>query len=145
MRLFGSEKGMTVLVVDDDVIVRMVISDYLRHCGYRVIEAANGDEAVALLANARIPIHVVLSDVKMPGELDGFGLSQWIRSNRPGVHVILAGTVGRAVDAATDLCENGPRPQPYEPEAVANQIKRLSARRQKKKKGSQPRSRRQLA
>ena len=39
----------TVLVIDDEVIARMVISEYLRHCGYRVIEAANSDEALAVL------------------------------------------------------------------------------------------------
>ncbi len=39
----------TILVVDDEVLIRMPIAEYLRDCGYRVVEAANGDEAIAVL------------------------------------------------------------------------------------------------
>jgi hypothetical protein len=51
-RSFGTSIE-TVLVVDDEVVARMVISEYSRHCGYRVIEAANSDEALAVLAACR--------------------------------------------------------------------------------------------
>jgi CheY-like chemotaxis protein len=43
----------TVLVVEDDVLIRMPISQYLRDCGYRVIEAANADEAMAVLVDEK--------------------------------------------------------------------------------------------
>ena len=47
------------------------------------------------------------SDIDMPGAVDGFELAKWIREHRPGLDVLLAGTVPRAVESAEDLCERG--------------------------------------
>jgi CheY-like chemotaxis protein len=119
-----------VLVVEDDVLVRLVIAAYLRDCGYRVFEAANGDEAIKLLARDEASIGVVLTDVEMPGQTDGFALAQWIRRERPGVELVIAGTPARAADAAGDLCEEGPqRAKPYEPSLALDRIRRLLAMR----------------
>jgi CheY-like chemotaxis protein len=124
----------TILVVEDDVLIRMVISQYLRECGYRVVEASNADEAVIVLQEPELRIDVVLSDVEMPGSMDGFGLSQWIRQHRQGLDIILVGTPARAADAAADLCESGPMlAKPYEPQLVVDRIRRLSAERQSRK------------
>ena len=119
----------TVLVVNDEVLIRLAISEYLRDCGYRAIEAANADEAISVLEHAKVQVDIVFTDVKMPGSTDGFGLSQWIRANRPGLDVVLAGTVPRAVDAASDLCEGGSAPNPYDPQVVLDRIRRLLASR----------------
>ena len=118
----------TVLVVEDEVLIRLSISQYLRDCGYRVIEAANADEAILVLQDG-MRVDVVLTDVQMAGTMDGFGLSQWVRSNRPGLEVILAGSVNRAVSAAADLCEenNGVIAKPYDPQVVLDRIRRLLA------------------
>jgi response regulator RpfG family c-di-GMP phosphodiesterase len=64
------EQRQTILVVDDEVIIRTAISEYLRDCGYKVIEAASVDEAVLVLQQAEITVHIVLSDVEMPGARD---------------------------------------------------------------------------
>jgi CheY-like chemotaxis protein len=106
----------TVLVVEDEVFIRMVISDYLRGCGYKVIEAVSADEALAVLQNKETHVDVVFSDVEMPGSLDGFGLSNWIHKNRSDLIVILAGTVAGAAKSAEKLCEAGHLPKPYEPD-----------------------------
>jgi DNA-binding NtrC family response regulator len=107
----------------------MAIAQYLRDCGYKVIEAASADEAMAVLQDAEIAVDIVFSDIEMPGSVDGFGLSKWIRAHRPGLDVILAGTVPRAVNAASELCEQGPVPKPYEAQAVHDHIRRLLATR----------------
>jgi DNA-binding LytR/AlgR family response regulator len=73
----------------------------------------------------------VFSDIEMLGSIDGFGLAKWIRDHRPGLDVILAGTVSRAVDAAKDLCEEGPVPKPYESQVVYDRIRRLLAARKR--------------
>jgi CheY-like chemotaxis protein len=120
----------TVLVVEDDVLVRLVIAAYLRECGYRVLEAANADEAVRLLERDAARIDVVLTDVEMPGEMDGFALAQWLRRERPQVEVLMAGTPARAADAAGDLCEQSPAStRPDSPTAVLARIRRLLAMR----------------
>jgi len=124
----------TVLVVEDEVYVRMIISEYLRGCGYKVIEAANADEALIVLQAHDIPVDVVFSDIEMPGSMDGFALAQWVRTHRPGLEVMLAGSVKRAVSAATELCDEGTLPKPYEPQIVSDRIRRLIAARTARKK-----------
>jgi DNA-binding NtrC family response regulator len=118
-----------VLVVEDDVLIRMPIAQYLRDCGYRVIEAANADEAMAVLLHEETNVDVIFSDIEMPGSVDGFELAKWIREHRPGVDVMLAGTVSRAVNAAKELCDTNPLPKPYTSQAVHDQIRRLLAAR----------------
>lgn len=124
-----SQAQETILVVEDDVLVRMPIAQYLRDCGYRVIEAVNADEAMAVLSHQETVVDVVFSDIEMPGSVDGFGLAKWIRKHRPGLDVVLAGTVPRAVESAKDLCEQAPIPKPYEAQTVYNHIRRLLAAR----------------
>lgn len=126
----GSSTSDTVLVVDAEVLVRIVICDYLRQCGYKVIEAANGDEALLVLQQADLAVDVILSETQMPGAVDGFGLAQWARANRPGLDVILVGSPARAANAAAELCESGPMlAKPYDPQLVVDRIRRLLAAR----------------
>jgi CheY-like chemotaxis protein len=123
-----------VLVVEDEILIRMVIADYLRSCGYRVIEATSADEAMIVLQHQEFEVDVVFSDIEIPGTMDGFELSTWLRTHRPGVDVILAGSVARAVDAAAGLCDSGPVPKPYEPRMAADRIRQLMALRSARKK-----------
>jgi DNA-binding NtrC family response regulator len=125
----------TVLVVEDEVLIRLVIAQYLRDCGYRVIEAAHADEALLVLRKSELAIDVVFTDVEMPGSMDGFALAHWVRSNRPGMDVILTGSVNRAVQAASDLCEEQSNvPKPYDPQNVHDRILRLLASRRPPKR-----------
>jgi CheY-like chemotaxis protein len=126
----STDGAETVLVVEDEVLIRMVISEYLRGCGYKVIEAANADEAIVVLQQQELTIDVVFTDIEMPGSMDGFGLSRWIRVNRPSLEVILVGSPERAADVAGELCESGPTlSKPYEPQVVLDRIKRFLAER----------------
>jgi len=124
----SADPGPTVdiiLVVESDVMVRHALSEYLRHCGYRVIEAATAQEAKTLLT-ANIPLDVVFSAVDLEEPAEGFGLSKWVRENRPGVEIILSGSVVKAAQHAGDLCEEGPHlAKPYEPQQVVEWIKKL--------------------
>lgn len=124
----GDERTV-VLVVEDEVLIRMVVAEYLRDCGYVVIEAGSAQEALALF-KADVEVDVVFSDIQMPGEMDGFGLAQWVREYRPGVQVILTSGAASAADRAADLCEDGPLLQkPYESDEVDRRIKQLLATR----------------
>lgn len=127
--LAKTEIQETILVVEDDVLVRMPISQYLRDCGYKVIEAVNANEATAILLHHATVVDLVFSDIEMPGSIDGFGLAKWIREHRPGLDVILTGTLPRTVDCAKELCEQGPLPKPYDAQVVHNHIRRLLAAR----------------
>jgi len=78
----------TVLVVEDEMMVRMPIAEYLRDCGYNVVEAGDASEAIAAM-DTEVPVSLVFSDVRMPGQMDGFGLAEWFRSHYPSVPVLL--------------------------------------------------------
>src|SRR5262249_50315197 len=108
----------------------MPISQYLRDCGYKVIEAANAEEAMTVLSHKETTIDIVFTDIEMRGAVDGFGLAQWVRQHRPGLEVLLAGTLPRTVQQAKELCEDGPIPKPYDALAVHDRIRKLLATRQ---------------
>ncbi len=80
--------GETVLVVDDDPLVRGAVSETLRDLRYRVLEAADADTALLLLE--RVAVDAVLSDVMMPGSMDGVAFAHAARVRFPGIPVILA-------------------------------------------------------
>jgi DNA-binding response OmpR family regulator len=115
-----------VLVVEAEVLIRLVLADYLRECGYRVFEAAHAEEAVEVLESPDVSVDVVFSDVQMPGSMDGFSLARWVRANKPGVQVILTSSVERSADIAATLCEAGPLlEKPYHPKDVVSRIRNL--------------------
>jgi DNA-binding response OmpR family regulator len=64
----------------DDALVGMPVSEYLRHCGYRVLEAANSDEALLLSHNPDTQVDVVMIDVGGSGAMSGFKLTQWVHA-----------------------------------------------------------------
>jgi CheY-like chemotaxis protein len=124
----GDAASASVLVVEPDILVRMVIADYLRDCGYKVVEGVNADEALAVLG-AGTKIDVILTEVQLSGSLDGFGLVRQIRENHPEIDVILTSGVARAADKAGDLCDDGPLEKPYHPQEIVRRINLLRERR----------------
>lgn len=113
----------TVLVVEDELLIRLDIADYLRGHGYHVVEAGSGDEAVAAL-KADVDIAVVFTDVSMPGSLDGLGLARWVRRERPGLGVILTSGVARIPQELQDLFTHGPlMAKPYDRGEVERRIR----------------------
>lgn len=117
-----------ILVVEDEVLVRSVVAAYLRECGFDVIEAGGAEEAIRVL-QAEIRVDIVFSDVNMPGSMDGFGLAQWVRRERPWLKVILTSGAARTAQAAGDLCESGPiLAKPYDHAELEQHIRALLAR-----------------
>jgi CheY-like chemotaxis protein len=78
-----------ILLVEDEVLVRMLIAEELRDNGYCVLEAANYDEALALLCSME-SIDLVLTDVKMPGTFDGLDLARVVRQGWPEVKLVVS-------------------------------------------------------
>ena len=129
-RSTSGETASSILIVDADIVSRHVIADYLRHCGYAVVEAANTDEALVALQEPTLEIDVILCDVSALGSQSGFELAGWVRAHRPGLEVRLASGADTAARTAADLCGSGPHlKRPYEPDAVVDYIKRLRASR----------------
>ncbi|MCB0325249.1 MAG: response regulator, partial [Bdellovibrionales bacterium] len=83
--LRGSE---TILLVDDESVVRCMMRDTLELFGYKVIEAARGTEALQALSRYDRQIHLLLTDLSMP-EMDGFELTTHVRSLRPSIRTLI--------------------------------------------------------
>lgn len=87
----GTEQR-TVLVVEDEVVLRMAVSAHLRDVGFIVVEAVSADEAIELVSANRA-IQLVFSDVMMPGTMNGNELAAWISGRYPEIRVLLASGV----------------------------------------------------
>lgn len=133
MRAATANKAFpTVLLVEEDVLIRMPLAAYLRDCGYKVVEAVSSTEALMVLQQPDVTVDALFADAQLTGGMDGFGLAQWMRLNRPQSQIVLAGTPARAVAEAGRLCEEGPMlAKPYEPQIVENRIRQLLAARQR--------------
>lgn len=96
-----------VLVVEDEILIRMAIADHLRDLGFKVYEAANAHEAVDLLSHYGDEIDAVFSDIMMPGEMDGIALVDWIGRNCPAVPIILTSGVSDMGKTVLDMRNAG--------------------------------------
>jgi CheY-like chemotaxis protein len=107
-------------VVEDEILIRLMMSEGLRDEGYHVIEAFNADEALVILETA-IP-DILVTDVRMPGSLDGLGLLRVVRAKLSDLPVII--TSGHldpgqaAVEGATQFV-----PKPYTVETLVREIR----------------------
>jgi CheY-like chemotaxis protein len=79
---------MKIMVVDDEPMLRLMYSDVLRDAGHSVLEARTADEGLSMLEDGH-PIRVVVTDVHMPGTLDGFEFASEICRRWPSVGVVI--------------------------------------------------------
>jgi two-component system, response regulator PdtaR len=107
-----------VLVVEDEVLVRMVIADKLREAGYVVIEVADAQQALDALAHC-FDVRVIVSDIQMPGSLDGRGLAHAVRSAYPAIKIVLTSGHFAQVDSAA---HDGFFPKPYDAAQIIRHI-----------------------
>lgn len=122
-----------VILLDADVVVRHVLAEYLRTCGYQVVEAVSSEDVLSILKHGEPRIDTVLADVNAPGTIAGFALLRHLKTHFPDVDVVLAGSRTKAADEVADLCEEGPTlARPYEPQLVLAEIRRLIAARERK-------------
>jgi CheY-like chemotaxis protein len=75
-----TQDQQTVLIVEDEHLIRMVLADALENAGYYVLEASNALEAIGIIGN-HPSIDVVITDVDMPGALDGLDLMRLVSLN----------------------------------------------------------------
>jgi len=111
----------TILLVEDDVLERMSPADQLRSAGYVVLEAWNADEALDLLN--RNGVQVVLSDIRLPGRMDGVELAHVIREQNPRIKIVLAS--GQSFSTRHWFDTDGFFPKPYNAVRLIEHIKRL--------------------
>jgi PAS domain S-box-containing protein len=111
----------TILLAEDEAGIRAMTRAYLEGLGYRVLEAANGTEAIALSKEYRGAIHLVVTDVMMPG-VRGDAVVKAIRQERPGTQAIfISGFAdGTTVERSLEILE-----KPFEFPELAHRIRML--------------------
>ncbi|MER2265442.1 response regulator [Methylobacterium oxalidis] len=116
-------RPVAILVVEDEVMVRMIATDILADEGFRVIEARDAKEALTLL-EARTDVRVVFTDCNMPGEIDGIGLAHLVHRRWPQIGIIV--TSGRVRPAPGDLPQ-GARfvAKPYRRSTLLDEVREL--------------------
>jgi CheY-like chemotaxis protein len=113
-----------VLVVEDDYLLRLDAADMIEAADFEVIQAANADEAIAIL-ESRNDIAVVFTDVQMPGSMDGLRLARAVRGRWPPIKIIT--TSGQRIIEELDLPEGGRfLPKPYNPTQVSGVLRELT-------------------
>ncbi len=119
-----------VLLVEDEVLIRLATADHLRLCGFKVVEAGTATEAQELIL-AGLKVDLVFSDITMPGGLDGIGLAKWLEQTTADLPVMLASGVPRALDGAKQSCPNvrAISNKPYDGDEVVAQIRAILAAR----------------
>jgi CheY-like chemotaxis protein len=105
-----------ILVVEDSPLIRMGAVDLVVAAGFQALEASDADEAIRIL-EGRPDIHLVFTDVGMPGSMDGIKLTHYIRGRWPPVKLIV--TSGKMIVGETHLPQ-GARffPKPYDETAI---------------------------
>jgi CheY-like chemotaxis protein len=79
----------TILVVEDEFLIRLDTVDRLEGAGFVVIEAGDADEAIHILETST-EIRILFTDVEMPGSMDGFALARIARNRWPPIEIIVA-------------------------------------------------------
>jgi DNA-binding NtrC family response regulator len=130
---FTLDGAVLVIVVEPDILVRITIAEFLRDCGYKVIEAAAAAD-VSTVLDAGVRLDIVFTEVRLRGGTDGFTLAKNLRQTHPHIDVILTSGIEAAAEKSKDLCDDGPIKKPYHPQDVAGRIKLLIERRRSSKK-----------
>jgi CheY-like chemotaxis protein len=102
MAQFARLKPATILVVEDDLLVQMELADWLAELGLTVLTADNADEAIALL-DTHPEIGLLLTDIQMPGSMDGIRLAHHVAERWPPVRIIVTSGIFRTQLAALPL------------------------------------------
>ena len=115
----------TVLVAEDEVFTLMATAEALMEAGFQVILATTADEALQILLSST-PIDLVLTDIRMPGSIDGLGLAHRVRSEWPDMKIVFMSAhlrdMSEAAVADAFLCK------PFPLSSVIDCVERLLAK-----------------
>jgi PAS domain S-box-containing protein len=120
----------TLLIVEDDASVRLLLSRVLHSLGYQVIEATNGPEAVRLWQEHRARIDLLFTDMVMPHGMSGLALAELLRAERPELPVVIASGYNTETVELTDAVAHGIvyLPKPFELSELGKTLKRCLER-----------------
>ncbi len=115
----------TVLIVEDEFFIRYTIAEFLREEGYHILEAENAEAALSAFRGGT-HVDVMFTDIRMPGEMDGLGLADEVRSRWPHTKIIMtSGYAPELLTARRAAARGEVLSKPYRPHAVLATIRAL--------------------
>jgi CheY-like chemotaxis protein len=116
----------TVVVAEDEILIRVLAADVLTEAGFDVIEVGNADEALTTLQSRPWAIHLLFTDIHMPGQMSGLELAHHVRRNWPHMALLIASGQDNPLPAALP---DGSifLTKPYDPDHVVLHAKTLTA------------------
>jgi CheY-like chemotaxis protein len=115
----------TILVAEDEVLIRFMTAEDLRRAGYTVLEAGNAADALTLL-RSNTPVDLLLTDIRMPGSMDGAELASVARELWPAMKIIVLSAY--PPQPPTPEIVDGFIAKPYDPRLFLTRIKELLKR-----------------
>lgn len=116
---------MNILVVEDEPLIRLGIAGLAEEWGYGAIEAGDASEAIQVI-EGRDDVDLVITDIDMPGTMDGLVLAHLIRTRWPAIRVIV--TTGKVAVSQSDLPAGVPfLPKPCREDLLLETVRRLTA------------------
>ena len=109
-----------VMVVEDEFLIRIMITDELRNAGYEVVECGTADDAIDVLRSG-VSIGVMFTDIRMPGSMDGASLVQAARREFPELRIVTTSGEKRPETLTGQFV-----PKPYSPRGVVQLIDALT-------------------
>jgi CheY-like chemotaxis protein len=112
----------TVLLVEDEVLIRLMIAEVLRDRGMQVLEASSAEEALTVLESA-LPVHLLFTDIHLPGAMNGVALANLAHERYPHLKLIITSSqppVGDSGAVADTFI-----PKPYDLPAVIERVEAL--------------------
>lgn len=111
----------TILVVEDDAIVRMLIVDVLEELEFHVLEAADAEEALKLVESTAQIIDLMMTDVGLP-DMDGKQLATKVRELRPSLPILFASGYAENIDMPADMQVIG---KPFSIDQLRDKVKSM--------------------
>ena len=118
------ERRSTVLLVEDELLLRWPAGEFLRDAGFRVIEAASASEAIAVLASGT-RVDLVFSDVNLAEGMDGHALASWLANNRPQTPMLLTSADRQELYRVPVDATRATLSKPYDLAVVAQRIREM--------------------
>lgn len=120
----GTEGGAgTILAVEDEAMLLDILTEELEDCGYRVLSALTGEKAFALLREKASQIDLLITDIRLPGDIDGWDVAEEARRLRPTLPVIYV--TGYFAQKPREVSGGVIIMKPYRPSALITAARKL--------------------
>ena len=118
-----TQRNRRILIVEDEMIVRLIGSDTLTDAGYEVVEAASADEALKMLDHHG-EVEVLFTDIRMPGSMDGLELARLVHDRWPAMKILI--TSGDTFPPRSAIADDGRfLAKPYRTDVLRREIESL--------------------